>query len=80
MHMLNELRGDPEIQKNFQFWFYSYPTGKPFWESARELRSDLAEMVDSVDPHHESICRDEAVMVGHSMGANVVCIYAGVRP
>ena len=68
VHMLNELRGDPEIQKNFQFWFYSYPTGKPFWESARELRSDLAEMVDSVDPHHESICRDEAVMVGHSMG------------
>ena len=68
IHMLNELRGDAEVRENFQFWFYSYPTGKPFWESARELRSDLAEMVDSLDPNHESICRDEAVMVGHSMG------------
>lgn len=68
IHMLNELRGDAEVKNKFQFWFYSYPTGDPFWESARELRSDLAEMVDSLDPHHESICRDEAVMVGHSMG------------
>ncbi|MGB2499356.1 MAG: esterase/lipase family protein [Mariniblastus sp.] len=68
IHMLNELRGDAEIQEKFQFWFYSYPTGKPFWESARELRSDLAQMVESLDPNHESICRDEAVMVGHSMG------------
>lgn len=68
IHMLNELRGDAEIKNKFQFWFYSYPTGEPFWESARELRSDLAEMVNSLDPHHESVCRDEAVMVGHSMG------------
>jgi len=68
IHMLNDLRGDAEINKKFQFWFYSYPTGEPFWESARQLRSDLAEMVNSLDPHHESVCRDESVMVGHSMG------------
>src|SRR6516165_5913654 len=28
--MINKLRGDPVIRKNYQFWFYSYPTGYPF--------------------------------------------------
>lgn len=68
VHMLNELRGDSDLQKNYQFWFYSYPTGQPFWESARELRSDIEQMVNTLDPHHESIYRNQTVMVGHSMG------------
>ncbi len=30
MEMFNDLRGDPELRRNYQFWFYLYPTGQPF--------------------------------------------------
>jgi hypothetical protein len=28
--MLNRLRGYEEIRRNYQFWFYSYPSGYPW--------------------------------------------------
>ena len=28
--MLNRLRGYDEIRRNYQFWFYSYPSGYPY--------------------------------------------------
>ena len=40
MEMFNDLRSDPAIRENYQFWFYLYPTGKPFWFSAALLRDD----------------------------------------
>ena len=36
--MFNDLRADPEIREHFQFWFYLYPTGDPYLESAAKLR------------------------------------------
>ncbi|HLA84700.1 MAG TPA: hypothetical protein VJL29_07895, partial [Thermoguttaceae bacterium] len=30
IQMYNDLRNSPEIRKNYQFWFYIYPTGQPF--------------------------------------------------
>lgn len=32
--MVNSLRDDPWIIKNYQFWFYSYPSGYPYPYSA----------------------------------------------
>ena len=34
MEMFNDLLAYPEIRSNYQFWFYLYPTGEPFWVSA----------------------------------------------
>src|SRR6185369_4353754 len=31
MEMFNDLRSQPEIRARYQFWFYFYPTGQPFW-------------------------------------------------
>lgn len=39
--MVNELLADRKIRKNFQFWFFLYPTGLPVWKSAAELRAEL---------------------------------------
>ncbi|HEY4759182.1 MAG TPA: hypothetical protein VIH42_01240, partial [Thermoguttaceae bacterium] len=50
MEMFNDLRSSPEIRDRYQFWFYLYPTGQPFWLSAAQLRRDLAEMRQVVDP------------------------------
>ncbi len=30
MEMFNDLRGDPDLRSQYQFWFYLYPTGQPF--------------------------------------------------
>lgn len=68
MEMFNDLRGSPELRDRFQFWFYLYPTAQPFWYSAAQLRSDLAELRDNLDPHHQHQTLDNMVLVGHSMG------------
>lgn len=71
MEMFNDLRSDPAIRANYQFWFYLYPTGQPFWRTAAELRSDLAHARQVLDPRHAEPAFDRMVLVGHSMGGLV---------
>ncbi|MEO5913188.1 MAG: alpha/beta hydrolase [Luteolibacter sp.] len=60
--MINKLRGDPVIRKNYQFWFYSYPSGYPYPYSAAILRHQL----DEVEKRYPA--RKPMVVIGHSMG------------
>lgn len=60
--MLFRLLEDPEIRRNYQFWFFSYPSGYPFHYSATLLRRELDE-VNAAYPGHRGI-----VIIGHSMG------------
>lgn len=69
--MFNDLRADKAIRHNYQFWFYMYPSGQPFWFSARQLREDLAALRQQFDPEHKSAMLDQMVLVGHSMGGLV---------
>ena len=71
MEMFNDLRSLPEIRNNFQFWFYLYPTGKPFWISAAQLRVDLAKLRNNLDPQNTNPAFSQMVLVGHSMGGLV---------
>jgi hypothetical protein len=71
MEMFNELRSFPEIRNQYQFWFYLYPTGQPFWISARQMREDLAEAQQDLDPERRTPALDQMVLVGHSMGGLV---------
>ncbi len=71
MEMFNDLQGSPELRAHYQFWFYLYPTGQPFWTSATRMREDLAEMRNVVDPHRLHPAQDQMVLVGHSMGGLV---------
>lgn len=71
MDMFNDLRSFPEIRERYQFWFYLYPSGQPFWISATQLRSDLVDMRNTFDPGHRHRSLDEMVLVGHSMGGLV---------
>ena len=69
--MFNDLRAIPDIQNNYQFWFYSYATGQPFPISAGQMREDLAEVQRELDPHGSSQALQQMVLVGHSMGGLV---------
>lgn len=71
MEMFNDLRSDPVIREHYQFWFYLYPSGQPFWQSAAEMREDLVQMRAKLDPQRRSPALDQTVLVGHSMGGLV---------
>ena len=71
MDMFNDLRSFPEIREHYQFWFYLYPSGQPFWNSATELRRDLQDLRTAFDPKHQDQMMDQMVLVGHSMGGLV---------
>jgi pimeloyl-ACP methyl ester carboxylesterase len=71
MPMFNDLRSFPDIRKNYQFWFYHYPTGQPFWLSATQLRSELQLLRERLDPDRQYEALNQLVLVGHSMGGLV---------
>jgi pimeloyl-ACP methyl ester carboxylesterase len=60
--MINTLRGDEEIRRNYQFWFFSYPSGYPYPYSAMLLRREL----DAIEK--EFPLQKPMVVIGHSMG------------
>jgi pimeloyl-ACP methyl ester carboxylesterase len=60
--MLNDLRGDPDFRRNYQVWFYSYPSGYPYPYSATILRKEL----DAIEKKYP--LRKPMVVVAHSMG------------
>lgn len=63
--MYNTLTQDPVIRKNYQFWFFSYPSGYPYPYSASLLRKEL-DGINRVFPDHKPI-----VIIGHSMGGMI---------
>ena len=71
MKMFNDLRANEWIRDHYQFWFYMYPTGQPFWFSAQQMREDLAQLRQDVDPNSQSTTMREMILVGHSMGGLV---------
>jgi pimeloyl-ACP methyl ester carboxylesterase len=67
--LVNEVRGDVEVRKSYQFWFFSYPTGVPVLYSAMRLREALKAMqaTYNADGAHPNMSR--CLVVGHSMGS-----------
>src|SRR2546430_3181964 len=63
--MLNDLRGDVDFRRNYQIWFYSYPSGYPYPYSAMILRQEL----DAIEQKYP--LRTPMVCVGHSMGGSI---------
>lgn len=60
--MINTLRNNETIRKNYQFWFYSYPSGYPYMHSAAILRQQL----DEIEKRFPM--KKKMVVIGHSMG------------
>lgn len=66
--LFNDLQADPYLREHYQFWFYLYPTGNPYMDTAAELRKSLKKMRDEVDPDRTDEAMNRMVVVGHSMG------------
>jgi pimeloyl-ACP methyl ester carboxylesterase len=66
--MFNDLRGDPELRKHYQFWFFQYPTGLPIGYSTSILREKLNAIRAKYDPNGTNPNFNQMVLIGHSMG------------
>ncbi len=66
--MINSLMGDPALRKDYQFWFFRYPTGNPVLYSASLFRQYLLKAQAIFDPKGTNSDFNEMVIVGHSMG------------
>ena len=66
--LTNELIGDPEIRRRYQFWHYLYPTGFPFLTSAADFRDELEHLREMLDPDGCDFAMQNMVVIGHSMG------------
>jgi pimeloyl-ACP methyl ester carboxylesterase len=60
--MINHLRASETVRRNYQFWFYSYPSGYPYPYAASLLRREL----DAIERRFP--LRRKMVVIGHSMG------------
>jgi hypothetical protein len=63
--LIETLRSDPTIRKNYQIWFYNYPTGYPYPLMAAVLRKQL----DAINAYHAG--HKKIVVIGHSMGGMI---------
>lgn len=63
--LIQSLRGDARIRRNYQFWFFAYPSGLPYPLAAAELRRQLA-LIRKQHPEQK-----DAVVIGHSMGGMI---------
>jgi hypothetical protein len=63
--VINTLRGDAEIRRRYQFWFFSYPSGLPYPYSASVMRQQL-DVMNARYPGHK-----KEVLIGHSMGGTI---------
>ncbi|MFZ4682598.1 MAG: esterase/lipase family protein [Terrimicrobiaceae bacterium] len=63
--MIESLRGDAVFRKNYQIWFFSYPTGLPYPLMAAVLRKKIDE-INKFYPDHKPF-----VLIGHSMGGMI---------
>lgn len=74
LQMFNDLRADPGIHANYQFWFCLYPTGQPFWDSARQVREDLRRLKAELRSRGPADRLDQTILIGHSMGGLIARI------
>ena len=66
--MFNTLLNDPDIRRNYQFWFFAYSTGNPVFYSAKLLRQALVDTRKYYDPKNDNKKFSKMIIVAHSMG------------
>ena len=66
--MLNELLRDPEIQEQYQFLLYMYPTGVPIPIAAASLRESLIQAKQMYNPDGRDPAFDQMVLLGPQHG------------
>jgi hypothetical protein len=70
-NVINELGGDPVLQKRYQIYLFRYPSGVPIIYSAAKLRENLAKLHETLEKQGKGNLCHHMVLIGHSMGGLV---------
>jgi alpha/beta hydrolase family protein len=70
--LTNEIWGEDGLRARFQVWHYTYPTGAPVLNNARDLREALVRVRKDLDPEGDDPAMEDLVLVGHSLGGVLV--------
>lgn len=66
--MFNDLTADDTLRERYQFWFFTYLSGRPVPLSSNVLRDSLRDARQRLDPEGDDPAFDQMVLVGHSQG------------
>lgn len=69
--LINDLRSCPSFVERYQLWFFRYPTGAVFLQSAATLRQELQAAADQLGSGASDDSLQQMVLIGHSMGGLV---------
>jgi len=59
---------NPDICKNYQFWYVFYPSAQPIPQSAANVRNWIKDIHRRYDPSNKTRASQRMVVVGYSMG------------
>jgi pimeloyl-ACP methyl ester carboxylesterase len=68
MEAFNDLQSYADIRDHYQFWFYLYPSGQPFPETAAALHKEIERVRTFFGSGRPAPELNQMVLVGHSMG------------
>lgn len=66
--MFNDLYADDLLRRRYQFWFFTYLSGRPVPLSANVLRDSLYDARERFDPERDDPAFDQMILIGHSQG------------
>lgn len=76
LDVVNELQAHPDLYRQYQVWYFRYPTGGSILESAATLREQLLVAREQSDPAHCDKALTRMVLIGHSMGGLIAKLQA----
>lgn len=67
-NVINELNGDPELRKKYQFSVFYYPTGLPLRVPSAALKKEINKLHGHYQKSGMKKNAEQMVIVGHSLG------------
>ena len=80
IQLIDRLVRYPEVRKNFQFYFFYYPTGEGWIFSASNFRDSVQQLRPRFDPDGTNPNFDQMVVVAHSMGGLITRASVSTNP
>ncbi|MCI0747201.1 MAG: hypothetical protein L0Y58_17495 [Verrucomicrobia subdivision 3 bacterium] len=66
--MVNTLNADPVLRQRYQIWMALYSSSKPIVFSAAEVREQIINTIQQLDPEGKDPALKQMVVIGHSQG------------
>lgn len=69
IRLTHDVLGDPILREHYQVWQVFYSTNMPILENRYQIHGLIENAFKQVDPQGKAMATQDAVLIGHSMGA-----------